>query len=109
MYQMHVCVASYKRQLSAGWKREKALEQMRVQVELEWQRRCEDMKAEHYLAHEQLIQDLTQARDQVSLSYITQPPRTTSVDFYWCTCIVDSKYCRILNVSANDLYLPFSK
>ncbi|XP_036936638.1 coiled-coil domain-containing protein 57 [Acanthopagrus latus] len=57
-------IKRYKRQLSAGWKREKALEQMRVQVELEWQRRCEDMKAEHYLAHEQLIQDLTQARDQ---------------------------------------------
>uniref|UniRef100_A0A3B4XZA2 Coiled-coil domain containing 57 n=1 Tax=Seriola lalandi dorsalis TaxID=1841481 RepID=A0A3B4XZA2_SERLL len=54
----------YKQQLSAGLKREQALEQMRVQVELEWQRRCEDMKAEHYLANEQLIQDLTQARDQ---------------------------------------------
>ncbi|XP_073346250.1 coiled-coil domain-containing protein 57-like [Pagrus major] len=57
-------IKGYKRQLSAGWKREKALEQMRVQVELEWQKCCEDMKAEHYLANEQLIQDLTQARDQ---------------------------------------------
>ncbi|XP_022621733.1 coiled-coil domain-containing protein 57-like [Seriola dumerili] len=56
----------YKQQLSAGLKREQALEQMRVQVELEWQRRCEDMKAEHYLANEQLIQDLTQARDQAT-------------------------------------------
>ncbi|XP_070708397.1 coiled-coil domain-containing protein 57 [Pempheris klunzingeri] len=54
----------YKQQLSAGLKRERALEQMRVQVELEWQRRCEDVKAEYYLANEQLIQDLTQARDQ---------------------------------------------
>ncbi|KAG7239766.1 hypothetical protein INR49_028353 [Caranx melampygus] len=56
----------YKQQLSAGLKREQDLEQMRVQVELEWQRRCEDMKAEHYLANEQLIQDLTQARDQTT-------------------------------------------
>uniref|UniRef100_UPI0037E78F7E coiled-coil domain-containing protein 57 n=1 Tax=Semicossyphus pulcher TaxID=241346 RepID=UPI0037E78F7E len=54
----------YKQQLSAGLKRERALEQKRVQVELEWQRRCEDVKAELYLANEQLIQDLTQARDQ---------------------------------------------
>lgn len=38
-------------------------------MKLEWQRRCEDIQAEHYLASEQLIQDLTQARDQVSLSH----------------------------------------
>uniref|UniRef100_A0A8C4H5W8 Coiled-coil domain containing 57 n=1 Tax=Dicentrarchus labrax TaxID=13489 RepID=A0A8C4H5W8_DICLA len=56
----------YKQQLSAGLKRERALEQKRVQVELEWQRRCEDLKAELYLANEQLIQDLSNARDQVT-------------------------------------------
>uniref|UniRef100_A0A665X956 Coiled-coil domain containing 57 n=1 Tax=Echeneis naucrates TaxID=173247 RepID=A0A665X956_ECHNA len=55
----------YKQQLSAGLKREHALGQVRVQVELEWQRCCEDMKAELCLANEQLIQGLTQARDQV--------------------------------------------
>lgn len=60
-----MCVVRYKHELSAGLKRERALEQLGVQVELEWQRRCEDMKAEHYLANEQLIQDLTRARDQV--------------------------------------------
>ncbi|XP_074518583.1 coiled-coil domain-containing protein 57 isoform X2 [Halichoeres trimaculatus] len=54
----------YKQQLSAGLQRERALEQKRVQVELEWQRRCEDVKAELYLANEQLIRDLTMARDQ---------------------------------------------
>ncbi|XP_034564723.1 coiled-coil domain-containing protein 57 [Notolabrus celidotus] len=54
----------YKQQLSAGLQRERALEQKRVQGQLEWQRRCEDVKAELYLANEQLIRDLTQARDQ---------------------------------------------
>uniref|UniRef100_A0A3Q3MS23 Coiled-coil domain containing 57 n=1 Tax=Mastacembelus armatus TaxID=205130 RepID=A0A3Q3MS23_9TELE len=54
----------YKQQLSAGLKRERALEQMQVQNELEWEKRCEDMKAKHYLASEELIQDLTQARDE---------------------------------------------
>ncbi|XP_032358744.1 coiled-coil domain-containing protein 57 isoform X2 [Etheostoma spectabile] len=56
----------YKEQLSAGLKRERALEQMQVQVKLECQRSCEDMKAQHYFANEQLIQDLTQARDQAT-------------------------------------------
>ncbi|KAJ7984802.1 hypothetical protein DPEC_G00358550 [Dallia pectoralis] len=56
----------YKQQLSESLEREKALEQRRVQVELEWQRRCEDSKAEHYLNSEALIQGLTQARDQAS-------------------------------------------
>uniref|UniRef100_A0AAZ3PUE1 Coiled-coil domain-containing protein 57 n=1 Tax=Oncorhynchus tshawytscha TaxID=74940 RepID=A0AAZ3PUE1_ONCTS len=56
----------YKQQLFVGVEREKALEQRRIQVELEWQRRCEDNKTEHYLHSEELIQGLTQARDQAS-------------------------------------------
>ncbi|XP_019902107.2 coiled-coil domain-containing protein 57 [Esox lucius] len=56
----------YKQQLSESLEREKALEQRRVQVEIEWQRRCEDSKAEHYLNSEALIQGLTQARDQAT-------------------------------------------
>ncbi|CAK6981214.1 LOW QUALITY PROTEIN: coiled-coil domain-containing protein 57 [Scomber scombrus] len=54
----------YKQQLSIGLKRERALEQLQVQMDLEWQRRCEELKSAQYLANEQLIQDLTQARDQ---------------------------------------------
>lgn len=65
---MRVCVTRYRQQLSDGLKRERALEQMQVQLEVEWQSRCEDMKAQHYLSNEQLIQDLTAARDQVSRS-----------------------------------------
>ena len=79
-------VVRYKEQLSAGLKRERALEQMQVQVELEWQRRCDDMKNKHYLVNEQLIQDLTQARDEVSLSYITPPPPPAQwMWVYWRT------------------------
>ncbi|KAM3592183.1 uncharacterized protein V6R79_014122 [Siganus canaliculatus] len=54
----------YKQQLSAALERERLLEQAQVQLELDWQRRCEDMKTEHFFANAQLIQDLTQARDQ---------------------------------------------
>ncbi|XP_034050278.1 coiled-coil domain-containing protein 57 isoform X2 [Thalassophryne amazonica] len=58
-------IERYKQQLSAGRHREHALEQMRVQVELDWQRRCEDTMAEQSLANEQLIQKLIRAKDQV--------------------------------------------
>ncbi|XP_061912422.1 coiled-coil domain-containing protein 57 isoform X2 [Entelurus aequoreus] len=57
-------IKRYKQDVSAGLKREADLQQSRVQVELDWQRRYEDAKVKHYLANEQLIQDLTQARDQ---------------------------------------------
>lgn len=70
-YNVYFLCYRYKQKLSAGLEREKALEQRQVQVQLDWQRRCEDTKAEHYLASEQLIQTLTQARDQVTLSYVT--------------------------------------
>lgn len=48
-------------------------------MELEWQRRFEDVKVDYYLANEQLIQDLIEARDQVSGSHITHS--TDSVHF----------------------------
>lgn len=48
-----------------------------MQMELEWQRRFEDVKADYYLANEQLIQDLIEGRDQVSGSHITP---THSID-----------------------------
>ena len=68
IYKISLSVVRYKQQLSTGLKRERALEQLQVQMELEWQRRCEELKSAQYLANEQLLQDLTQARDQVSLS-----------------------------------------
>lgn len=74
---------------------------MRIQVELESQRRCENMKTEHHLATEQLIEHLIQARDQVSISYITHNPPAQCMCFYWCTCIVQVAYSRFLNVNAN--------
>ncbi|XP_043109197.1 coiled-coil domain-containing protein 57 isoform X2 [Puntigrus tetrazona] len=57
-------IERYKQQVSSGLQREQALEQNRVQLELEWERRCEEVRSEHYLRSEELIQNLTQARDQ---------------------------------------------
>lgn len=59
-------IERYKQQVSSGLQREQALEQKRVQLELDWERRCEDVRSEHYLRSEEIIQNLTQARDQVT-------------------------------------------
>ncbi|XP_053722839.1 coiled-coil domain-containing protein 57 isoform X1 [Synchiropus splendidus] len=59
-------IERYKEELSTSLHREQCHEQKRVQLDLEWQRRCEDLKAEHYLANETLIRDLAQARDQAN-------------------------------------------
>lgn len=42
------------------------MEQKRVQLELDWERRCEEVQAEHYLKNEELFQGLTQSREKVS-------------------------------------------
>ncbi|XP_067225146.1 coiled-coil domain-containing protein 57 isoform X2 [Chanodichthys erythropterus] len=59
-------IERYKQQVSSGLQREQALEQKRVQLELDWERRCEEVRSENYLRSEELIQSLAQARDQVN-------------------------------------------
>ncbi|XP_015211388.2 coiled-coil domain-containing protein 57 [Lepisosteus oculatus] len=59
-------VERYKQQVTRGVERERGLEQARVQAELDWQRRCEDAEQVQYAKNEELIQGLTQARDQVT-------------------------------------------
>nr|XP_019938357.1 PREDICTED: coiled-coil domain-containing protein 57 isoform X2 [Paralichthys olivaceus] len=53
----------YKQQLCAGLEKERNLQQLKG-GKLEWQRNCEDMKAEFYPANEKQIQELTHTRDQ---------------------------------------------
>lgn len=60
----HPC--RYKQQLSLAVEREQSLERDKVQLELDWQRRCEGVEREQYRRAEDLIQGLTAARDQVS-------------------------------------------
>ncbi|MCI4384414.1 hypothetical protein PGIGA_G00038390 [Pangasianodon gigas] len=56
----------YKQQLVSAIQREQALEQKRVQLELDWERRCEEVHAEHYLKSEELIHGLTQSREKIN-------------------------------------------
>ncbi|KAL8592659.1 hypothetical protein ACOMHN_037599 [Nucella lapillus] len=57
-------MARYKKDLTEGTEREKALEQTRTQVELDWQRRCEELERRQYHKSEDLITALTHARDE---------------------------------------------
>ncbi|XP_069786325.1 coiled-coil domain-containing protein 57 isoform X3 [Narcine bancroftii] len=59
-------VEKYKQQLVQASERERGLEQMKVQAELDWQQRCEEIERSQYLKSEELIQSLSQARDQVT-------------------------------------------
>ena len=47
--------------------REAMLERSKAQLELDWQRRCEDLERLQYERSESLIKNLTKARDDVSL------------------------------------------
>ncbi|XP_055085806.1 interaptin-like [Periophthalmus magnuspinnatus] len=60
----------YKKQLGASLEREKHLEQRMVQMELEWQKNYEENRSKHYLDHEQLIHELTAARDKVNAELV---------------------------------------
>lgn len=57
----------YKQQLSLAAEREEILEKAKVQIELDWQRRCENAERNQYQKSEALIQSLSKARDQVRI------------------------------------------
>ncbi|XP_020670334.3 coiled-coil domain-containing protein 57 isoform X1 [Pogona vitticeps] len=59
-------IERYKQQLSLAAEREEVLEKAKVQIELDWQRRCENVERDQYQKSEALIQSLSTARDQVT-------------------------------------------
>ncbi|KAJ1128676.1 hypothetical protein NDU88_007051 [Pleurodeles waltl] len=62
----HQDLERYKQQLSQGVERERLLERAKVQVELDWQKRCENAERIQYQKSEEVIQGLTAARDKVA-------------------------------------------
>ncbi|XP_074116597.1 coiled-coil domain-containing protein 57 isoform X2 [Sminthopsis crassicaudata] len=59
-------IERYKQELSLAMEREQILERDKVQVELDWQCRCENAERNQYEKSEHLIQGLTTARNQVA-------------------------------------------
>ncbi|XP_045428205.1 coiled-coil domain-containing protein 57 isoform X1 [Pipistrellus kuhlii] len=59
-------VGRYQRELSLAVEREQSLERDKVQLGLDWQRRCEGLERDHYLQSEGLVQGLASARAQIA-------------------------------------------
>uniref|UniRef100_A0A9L0JCC1 Coiled-coil domain containing 57 n=1 Tax=Equus asinus TaxID=9793 RepID=A0A9L0JCC1_EQUAS len=56
----------YKQQLCLAAEREQSLEREKVQLELDWQRRCEGFERDQFQRSEDLIRALTMAKEQVA-------------------------------------------
>uniref|UniRef100_A0A9L0TLI1 Coiled-coil domain containing 57 n=1 Tax=Equus caballus TaxID=9796 RepID=A0A9L0TLI1_HORSE len=56
----------YKQQLCLAAEREQSLEREKVQLELDWQRRCEGLERDQFQRSEDLIRALTMAKEQVA-------------------------------------------
>jgi len=63
----------YKKELTVAVERESSLERSRAQLEVDWQRRCEDTEREVYAKQEQLITGLTKQRDEVPVPTVRPP------------------------------------
>ncbi|XP_058417920.1 coiled-coil domain-containing protein 57 isoform X2 [Diceros bicornis minor] len=59
-------IGRYKQQLSLAAEREQSLERDKVQLELDWQRRCEGLERDQFQRSEDLIQALITAKEQVT-------------------------------------------
>lgn len=51
--------------MSAGLQREKSLEQSKAQLQLDWEGRMEEVERKAYGKHQDIIQQLTHAKDKV--------------------------------------------
>ncbi|KAM4031767.1 coiled-coil domain-containing protein 57 isoform 1-T2 [Anomaloglossus baeobatrachus] len=58
-------VERYQQQLACSLERERIIEQARVQVELDWQKRCEQAEKAQYQKSEELIENLSKAQVQL--------------------------------------------
>ncbi|XP_073444244.1 coiled-coil domain-containing protein 57 isoform X2 [Dendrobates tinctorius] len=58
-------IERYQQQLACSLERERILEQARVQVELDWQKRCEQAEKAQYQKSEELVENLSKAKEQL--------------------------------------------
>lgn len=62
------CFFRMKKDLNTLLHHEKVLENANVQLELDWRKRLETRESEIYNQHEELIRNLTTAKDEVSFT-----------------------------------------
>ena len=61
----------YKREVTSAHERISALERAKVQLDLDWQKRYDDLERQQYERSEDLVKKLTQARDEVVIVVFT--------------------------------------
>ena len=66
MFPPSFCPCSYRRELSLALEREKSVEQSKAQLELDWQQRVGDVERQQSHKHQELIRQLSRAREEVS-------------------------------------------
>ncbi|XP_053309943.1 coiled-coil domain-containing protein 57 [Spea bombifrons] len=57
-------IEKYQQQLAASVERERLMDQAKIQLELDWQKRCEKVEKAQYRHSEELIEGLTKAKEQ---------------------------------------------
>ena len=62
----------YKKDLNSALDREASAERHSAQLDLDWQRRFDNVERNHYEKSEQYIERLTEARDQVNYNKIIE-------------------------------------
>ncbi|XP_069810073.1 coiled-coil domain-containing protein 57 [Dendropsophus ebraccatus] len=72
-------IERYQQQLACSLERERLLEQARVQVELDWQKRCEKVEKEQYQKSEELIENLSKAKEQLEADMKEKDRRLTEL------------------------------
>ena len=87
---MHDWHRRYKREVEKCMEREASLERSKAQLQLDWQKRFDDIERLQYEKSEDLVRHLTQARDEVSAphsSYLIVVGRRytlqSSLSWFW--------------------------
>ena len=62
--------ARYKKDVALAVERQSSLEQSKAQLELDWQRRYEDLERSQYAQSEDLVRTLSSARNEVLSTWI---------------------------------------
>lgn len=65
-------VDRYRQELSAAAEREQRAERAKVQLELDWQRRLDDVERQQLEKAEELIRRISTARDEVNTGVVTR-------------------------------------
>ena len=93
--------------MSASLQRQKSLEQSKAQLQLDWEGRMEEVERKAYGKHQNIIQQLTQAKDKVSASNkITQETHFDRFTYFFSLTVLN---INLHTVGCNNTVLYISR